>query len=501
MTLFSKRKYGQILTSKPTLENLEPRHLLAADVYISEFVASNELLLDEDADDPDWLELFNAGPDDVNLASWYLTDDDGQLDKWGFPETVLAAGDSLLVFASGKDRAVAGQPLHTNFKLSAGGEYLGLTRDSEDGNTLVVSAFSPDFPQQTTNVAFGFPQQVDVTEFVTSNSESKLLIPTSEPDASWMSSDFDDAAWTTATAAVGYQQTVPGFTIEHARDIAFGFENLQEATDLLDGVGRYAGEETSLRVATDVYPIIDFYDAEGGGSRGRFRHAQAPFPGNNSIETLLTEEELAEILEQGTDLETLRDDNIFAIRASGTITIPETGTWTFHTNSDDGVQVWIDGESIIREDTLHFQGPTDTLAVVELEAGPHSVDLVYFEYVIGATLELSAAPGELTRFNRNEFTLVGDVENGGLPVRTSSSGGDARLPGFVTTDLTESMTNQASSAYLRIPFEIDDPNELETLSLQMRYDDGFVAFLNGHEIARRNAPESTAFDSTSTEPR
>ena len=37
------------------VEQLERRVLLAADVYISEFSASNDLvLLDEDGDSPDW---------------------------------------------------------------------------------------------------------------------------------------------------------------------------------------------------------------------------------------------------------------------------------------------------------------------------------------------------------------------------------------------------------------------------------------------------------------
>ena len=45
-----------------------------------------------------------------------------------------------------------------------------------------------------------------------------------------------------------------------------------------------------------------------------------------------------------------------------------------------------------------------------------------------------------------------------------------------------------SSVYLRLPFTVTNLAGLDQLTLQMRYDDGFVACLNGVEIAWRNAP-------------
>ena len=44
-----------------------------------------------------------------------------------------------------------------------------------------------------------------------------------------------------------------------------------------------------------------------------------------------------------------------------------------------------------------------------------------------------------------------------------------------------------ATCYIRIPFECDtDPRDLNFMNLNMRYDDGFVAYLNGVEIARDN---------------
>src|SRR5690349_2735695 len=85
---------------------------------ISEFLARNNgLIFDEDGDSPDWIEIHNPTAQPVPLLNWALTDSPTNLTKWRFPATNLASGGYLLVYASGKDRVLAGQPLHTNFKL------------------------------------------------------------------------------------------------------------------------------------------------------------------------------------------------------------------------------------------------------------------------------------------------------------------------------------------------------------------------------------------------
>ncbi|MCK4342303.1 MAG: lamin tail domain-containing protein [Phycisphaerae bacterium] len=127
--------------------------LLADNPLITEFMASNDsTLLDEDGEFSDWIEIHNPAPPILNLAGWYLTDDDGDLTKWQFPIMTLAPGDYLIVFASSKDRAVPGLELHTNFKLSADGEYLALVQP--DGVT-VAHEFSPEFPEQRSDVSYG----------------------------------------------------------------------------------------------------------------------------------------------------------------------------------------------------------------------------------------------------------------------------------------------------------------------------------------------------------
>ena len=81
--------------------------MLAGFPIISEIMASNDVtLMDEDGDSSDWIEIFNASDQPVDLDNWHLTDDVDRLDKWSFPSVVLDPGDFLLVFASGKDTMI-----------------------------------------------------------------------------------------------------------------------------------------------------------------------------------------------------------------------------------------------------------------------------------------------------------------------------------------------------------------------------------------------------------
>ncbi|WP_395751928.1 putative Ig domain-containing protein [Prosthecobacter sp.] len=122
----------------------------------------------------------------------------------------------------------------------------------------------------------------------------------------------------------------------------------------------------------------------------------------------------------------------FALKASGIITIPTAGAWTFATASDDGVRVRIDGVNVINDDTQH--ATTDKFGTVTLTAGTHSIELVFFELGGGEAVELFAASGTLSAFSTS-FKLVGG--SGGLSVVRSSptytwSIASGTLPGGLT---------------------------------------------------------------------
>jgi len=126
-----------------------------AQVIISEFLAVNDKgLEDVDGERSDWIELHNSGDATIDLAGWALTDDATALGKWMFPSVKIEAGGYLLVFASGKNRVKPDGELHANFKLGAGGEYLGFVRP--DGRT-VAHHFAMKYPKQRDDVSYGVP--------------------------------------------------------------------------------------------------------------------------------------------------------------------------------------------------------------------------------------------------------------------------------------------------------------------------------------------------------
>jgi hypothetical protein len=63
------------------------------------------------------------------------------------------------------------------------------------------------------------------------------------------------------------------------------------------------------------------------------------------------------------------------------------------------------------------------------------------------------------------------------------------------------MRSNNESCYIRVPFTIDEEinlTDIESLTLKMRYDDGFVAYLNGVKIAEDRAPVSPGWNSGAT---
>ena len=348
----------------PLLQASEP-------VFISEFLAKNSTgLQDEDGDFSDWIEICNSSTNTVNLSGWFLTDSASDLTKWRFPSTNLPPSGFLVVFASGKDRAVPGQPLHANFSLSADGEYLALLKP--DGVTI-VSDFSPQFPPQFADISYGLAQQVQVTRFVASNAPVRVLIPTSATlGLTWTTTSFSDSSWQQATNGVGFETYVPGFAVRNMRANG-GVCDLATADAVL------ADPSRQTAVFTANPSVVNYLNT---GDDAHFADG-ATFPGF----TINVDEEN------------------FVTEATGVVTIPATGNWTFGVNSDDGFRVDLGTNSFSYPSP---RGPSDTFATFYLKAGDYPVRLVFYECGGGSEVEFFAAQGSYSAFNA-VFRLVGDA--------------------------------------------------------------------------------------------
>lgn len=210
-----RRALQQLGLRQLAIERLEPRQLLAADVVISEFLASNDLgLKDGDGDSSDWIELFNTTASAIDLGGYYLTDDATELAKWALPiGTTIQPHSTLLVFASDKADAPPAGELHANFKLSADGEYLALVQ--ADGLTI-VDQFAPEFPPQSTDISYGLSMTATSTTLVDESLTMHYWVPTSAvADATWTSPGFDDSTWDVSAGGLGYENS-PGSSTSYS---------------------------------------------------------------------------------------------------------------------------------------------------------------------------------------------------------------------------------------------------------------------------------------------
>ncbi|MBN2474517.1 MAG: lamin tail domain-containing protein [Pirellulales bacterium] len=453
----SQRGHGSLRT----FESLEPRLVLDGAVLISEFLAINDSGLQDFQDDrPDWIEIHNSGSQAVDLTGWMLKDSNNE---WGFPGMSLGPGEFRVIFASGKNLSDPAGELHTNFSLKGDGEYLGLL----DAGGTVIHEYD-EYPPQTADISYGIAQNIDTTQFVASGDSAAYRVPNGDPGA-WTALTFDDGTWAAGETALGFADTVPGFAVwNYKANVEVG--HLNTAVQVIENTGMQSYVNSENR------NVINYFNS---GGQGHYTVGEVDFPGF------------------------LGEMNDFVVEATGYVTIPSAGQWSFGVNSDDGFSFELDnGTHRFYMDYPDPRGTADTIATFDIPAaGTYSARLVYYERGGGAAVEVFAAQGAHAAFDADAFDLVGDTAHGGLEVFSEPVGGGSggsTFTSLIETDVQDVMKDVNASLLVRIPFSVDDPAQLESLTLKMKYDDGYVVYLNGTEIARRNAPASPVWNSTAT---
>lgn len=131
------------------------KYLLLAIVVFSGFYSFAQIVINESSyrnfsqvtsntgENPDWIELYNAGNQPAGLWHYSLSDDSANLLKWTLPDIRLPAKSWMLIFASGKGSSDDGE-LHANFKISNQGETIYLT--DNHGALIDRLVLPPDLP-------------------------------------------------------------------------------------------------------------------------------------------------------------------------------------------------------------------------------------------------------------------------------------------------------------------------------------------------------------------
>lgn len=139
-------------------------------IAINEFMAKNDsVITDEFGGYDDWIEIYNYGTNSENLSGMFLSDNLSSPTKWQFPNTQLLSKCFLLLWAD--DETNQGV-FHLPFKLSAGGEEIGLY---DSATTLVGSVI---FGEQSADVSYGlFPNGTGAWEYLTPTPGALNIIP------------------------------------------------------------------------------------------------------------------------------------------------------------------------------------------------------------------------------------------------------------------------------------------------------------------------------------
>lgn len=427
----------------------------AAQAVITEVMADNESTLpDEDGAFSDWIEIHNPTSAALDLGGWHLTDSAATPEMWRFPEVTLEPGGFLVVFASGKNRTIPGKPLHTNFSLSKNGEYLALVQP--DGTT-VAQAFSPGFPALKADESYG--SRFVSTRLVTQGATGRYraAISATDPATGWNQRTFTDTAWASGRSGYGYGITVPGITVRQVSKNG----SVTGLTDALNLVALPAGDPQVLKSTTAVMETLNFL-GEGADSHYGFNQIAPGGGGEN-----------------------------YVIIATGFITIPTAGTYTFGLNSDDGGRIRINSTVVMNDDSFH--APQDSFGSIYLTKGDHSFEVIMFEGGGGDCLEFFAAPGATNTFDPATFRLVGDTANGGLAASTVA----ADSGGVIGSNVANALSGR-NGMMLRHSFSATGPGDANTMSLVVRCGDGFSAWLNGQPAGSANSPLDTSWNALAT---
>jgi len=131
-------------------ENPEPAEVI---LYINEFMASNDAAFPgPQGDFPDWIEIYNAGIEPVMLGGYYLSDKLDEPESMyqipsTYPDSVTVEPGGFILFYANDDTAWS--VLNTNFKLSGGGEHVGLW----DPEMMFLDSIT--YGEQITDTSYG----------------------------------------------------------------------------------------------------------------------------------------------------------------------------------------------------------------------------------------------------------------------------------------------------------------------------------------------------------
>lgn len=110
-------------------------------VLINEFVATGSTVNNEYFSGSDWIELYNTGDSAINFAThnYYITDDSTNKNKFKIDNLSIPGKGFIVVYCDDSSKITT--QIHTGFKLSSSGEFVGLYKKDASDNFIPLTEY------------------------------------------------------------------------------------------------------------------------------------------------------------------------------------------------------------------------------------------------------------------------------------------------------------------------------------------------------------------------
>lgn len=434
--------------------------VLCPTVWADSVVVVNEIMYRPADGAPEWIELYNQMGIDIDMSTWSLQ---GAV-EYRFPEGTIIRAGSYLVVTSDPVALIAQSgyvtPVLGPFegKLSNGGETIRLVTNS--GRLL-------------NRVEYGVDGDWPVAPDGSGVSLARILPMRGTDDTenwTWSDQVHGTPGW------VNFPDSVPA-----ARRLRF---------NEIDGPGGANFQIELICHGTDPVSLDDCRLETQGEAAGRWELPSATLQAGDVY--VISAADFGVVPSQGDRLILWQGDTA----VSDAVVVGDRPRGRYRDDSD----LWCVLESTtfgtpnhvnLRSDVVINEIFYHPMVLPASDAPQDSVNLVP---------ETAAARIFVPREGPPDSAWTGGAEPFDDSTWTQAATGIGYETGtgyeaFIGGDTRQQMYGQQGSVFIRVAFSVADPSRFESVSLRMRYDDGFVAYLNGHEIARANAPEALRWNS------
>ncbi|MBL9128090.1 MAG: LamG domain-containing protein, partial [Verrucomicrobiales bacterium] len=467
--------------------------------------AANTTVADEDGDFPAYIEIRSL--ETGILSGHYLTDDPQKPNAWQVPAGyVLTQGQTIRIFASGKNRRPTGPGgiLHTSFTYDCSVPYCGLF----NAQLAQVHTFS----DRTDRC------RCEGLSLLKERTMARTLIPTEDIGLDWTLPGYNDKGWIRGPTGIGYDignsPLRPGLILYHTFDKAHvAGTTVPDLSGPILHTGSSGGDPAMVQGR-----VAEAFDFPGVNSRYVLvpHHTELnPGLGHYSVALWFRPTRSGATTTGGAFEETLVS-KLGPIQANS----PTVAGWAITRNPNGtfvrvasaagarsvalgttSVNEWHHAVLVIDRATHQLVGYLDgkrmgaTALASAAEAIATLADMVEGRDLLGSAPyagrldDVAVWARALTDAEVAQLFALGQQGKSLLDPSAFPGGGSLYAP-LIGTDVLAPMRGVNSSAYIRVPFQVPAvPSIAVGLKLRVHYDDGFVLYLNGAEVARRNAPD------------